>query len=66
MPLRSFANFKLIMSCHRKELHWALGHGLCINPSLRTSTAEACQHDISIHNTQHPGKLSLLNFFYNN
>jgi len=36
MPLRSFANFQLVMSRHRKELRGALGHGLCVNPSLRT------------------------------
>ena len=37
MPLRSFADFKLIMSRHRKDLRGALGHGLCglrVNPSL--------------------------------
>jgi len=33
MILHSFANFKL-MSRHRKELRGALGHGLCVNPSL--------------------------------
>jgi len=39
MPMRSFANFNLIMSRHRKELRGALGHGqfgLCVNPSLDT------------------------------
>jgi len=34
MTLHSFANFKLIMSRHRKELRGALSHGLCVNPSL--------------------------------
>jgi len=34
MPLRSFANFMLIMSRHTKELRGALGHGLCVNPPL--------------------------------
>jgi len=37
MPLRTFANFKLVMSNYRKELRGALGHGLvglCVNPSL--------------------------------
>ena len=36
MPLCSFANFKLVMSC-QKEWRGALGHGLfglCVNPSL--------------------------------
>jgi len=37
MPMRSFPNFKLIMSRHRKELRGALGHGLCVNPSLNAS-----------------------------
>jgi len=36
MTLHSFAKFKLIMSHHRKELRGALGHGLCVNPSLTT------------------------------
>jgi len=37
MPLRTFANFKLVMSNYRKELRGALVHGLlglCVNPSL--------------------------------
>ena len=34
MPLRNFPNFNLIMSCHRKVLRGALGHGQCANPSL--------------------------------
>jgi len=34
MPLSSFANFKLVMSRHRKELRGAQGHGLCVNTSL--------------------------------
>jgi len=34
VPLLSFAVFKLIVSRHRKELRGALGHGLCVNPSL--------------------------------
>jgi len=34
MPLHSFANFKLVMSRHRKKLHGALGHGLCVNLPL--------------------------------
>jgi len=37
MPLRSFANFELVMSRYRKELRRALGHGLlglCVNPVL--------------------------------
>jgi len=28
MPLRSFANFKLVISRPKKELRGALGHGL--------------------------------------
>jgi len=40
MPLHSYANFKLVMSRHRKKLRGAVGHGLfgfcglCVNPSL--------------------------------
>jgi len=34
MTLRTFPNFKLVMSHYRKELRGALGHGLCVNPSL--------------------------------
>jgi len=45
MPLHSFANFKLVMSRHRKigrscagsQKRGALGHGLfglCVNPTL--------------------------------
>ena len=43
MPLRSFENFKLIMSRHMKELRGALGHGLfniCVNPSLGKSSVQ--------------------------
>jgi len=36
MTPHSFANFKLIMSHHGKELRGTLGHGLCVNPSLTT------------------------------
>ena len=37
MPMRSFPNFNLIISRHRKELRGTLGHGLCVNPSLNAS-----------------------------
>jgi len=37
MPLRSFVNFRLMIR-HRKELRGALGHGLCVNPSLPVQT----------------------------
>jgi len=33
MPLRTFANFKLILSGYRKELRGPQGNGLCVNPS---------------------------------
>jgi len=44
MPLHSFANFKLIMSRHRKDFLGALGHGLIVNPSLMMG---AQQYDVS-------------------
>jgi len=34
MSLHSFAIIFKLMSRHRKELRGALGHGLCVNPSL--------------------------------
>ena len=39
MPLGSFAIFKL-MSRHRKELRGAIGHGLCVNPSLLMGSSD--------------------------
>jgi len=35
-PLRTFPNFKFVMS-HYRKFRGAFGHGLCVNPSLRTA-----------------------------
>ena len=36
MPMRSFPNFNLVLSRHRKKLCKALVHGQCVNMSLLT------------------------------